>query len=165
MMATALACWLTNWSKLKYKIPVHKSSNQYIDVFERANSYVSESDENVLVEKTDYVPIIEEEDKVAGAVSWRIYGVYIQAMCSNPFVIPPLLFVVFSVQILFNLTDWWLNKWTNSAERATATRLSNSTFVKDHYVLLGLEWNVGLADYMYTFSILTLTLIAGSVVR
>ncbi|KAK5984150.1 hypothetical protein GCK32_008958, partial [Trichostrongylus colubriformis] len=80
------------------------------EAFERSNSRLNEKDDQELIEKTDYVPEVVEEDKVAGAVSWKIYGAYIQAMCSNLFLIPPLLFVVFTVQILFNLTDWWLNK-------------------------------------------------------
>ncbi|EYB87407.1 hypothetical protein Y032_0263g589 [Ancylostoma ceylanicum] len=135
------------------------------DGVERTLSYVSEKDENDLKEKTDFVPEIVEEDKVAGAVSWRIYGVYVQAMCSNPFVIPPLLFVVFSVQILFNLTDWWLNKWTNAAERETAARLTNGTVIEDRYTFFGWVWSVNLTDYMYSYTVLTLLLVVGSVVR
>ncbi|KAK6759548.1 hypothetical protein RB195_021245 [Necator americanus] len=132
---------------------------------ERTPSYVSEKDEHELKEKTDYVPEVVEEDKVAGAVSWRIYGVYVQTMCSNPLVIPPLLFVVFSVQLLFNLTDWWLNKWTNAAEKATAARLSNTTVTEDRYAFFGWVWYVDLSDYMYSYTVLTLILIVGSVVR
>ncbi|KAL6725064.1 hypothetical protein Aduo_019884 [Ancylostoma duodenale] len=135
------------------------------DGVERTLSYVSEKGDNELKEKTDFVPEIIEEDKVAGAVSWRIYGVYVQAMCSNPFVIPPLLFVVFSVQILFNLTDWWLNKWTNAAERETAARLTNATGVEDRYTFFGRVWSVNLNDYMYSYTVLTLLLVVGSVVR
>ncbi|KIH61296.1 ABC transporter, ATP-binding protein [Ancylostoma duodenale] len=134
------------------------------DGVERTLSYVSEKGDNELKEKTDFVPEIIEEDKVAGAVSWRIYGVYVQAMCSNPFVIPPLLFVVFSVQILFNLTDWWLNK-TNAAERETAARLTNATGVEDRYTFFGRVWSVNLNDYMYSYTVLTLLLVVGSVVR
>ncbi|KHJ99613.1 ABC transporter, ATP-binding protein [Oesophagostomum dentatum] len=132
---------------------------------ERTQSFVSEKDENEQKEKTDYVPEVVEEDKVAGAVAWRIYGVYILAMCSNPFVIPPLLFVVFSVQLFFNLTDYWLNKWTNAAERATAARIDNGTFVEDHYSFFGSEWSVSLSDYMWSYTVLTLILVVGSVVR
>ncbi|WKY15512.1 hypothetical protein Q1695_000749 [Nippostrongylus brasiliensis] len=135
------------------------------NALERSSSYLSDKGEAETEEKTDYVPEIVEEDKVAGSVSWRIYGAYIQAMCSNPFIIPPLLFVVFTVQILFNLTDWWLNKWTNAAERATAARLSNSTVPKDHYTFFGSEWDVGLSDYMYSYIVFTMMLIVGSVVR
>ncbi|VDL78379.1 unnamed protein product [Nippostrongylus brasiliensis] len=117
----------------------------------------------VLLMKNGEVKFISQH--CSGSVSWRIYGAYIQAMCSNPFIIPPLLFVVFTVQILFNLTDWWLNKWTNAAERATAARLSNSTVPKDHYTFFGSEWDVGLSDYMYSYIVFTMMLIVGSVVR
>ncbi|KAK6045657.1 hypothetical protein COOONC_16838, partial [Cooperia oncophora] len=111
------------------------------DAFKRSNTHLNETDEKELIEKIDYVPEIIEEDK---------------AMCSNMLLIPPLLFVVFAVQILYNLTDWWLNRWTNASERAEAARLSNSTIAEDHYSFFGLEFNVSLPDYMYFPRALTL---------
>ncbi|CAJ0610332.1 unnamed protein product [Cylicocyclus nassatus] len=135
------------------------------DRLERSPSHVSEKDDNAFEGKTDYVPEVVEEDKVAGAVSWRIYLVYIQTMCTNPFIILPLLVVVFGVQVLFNLTDWWLNKWTNAAEKNVAARISNTTVDKDRYVFFGREYFVGLDDYMYSYTIMTLVLVVGSVAR
>lgn len=53
----------------------------------------------------------EAEDRAEGAVEWRIYAEYVKAMCASPLLIPPLFIFVVAVQAMFNIVDWWLNKW------------------------------------------------------
>ncbi|KJH42578.1 ABC transporter, ATP-binding protein [Dictyocaulus viviparus] len=129
---------------------------------EQSSSSVGDKDEIKSYNVRDFVS--EIEDKAAGAVTWKIYCAYIQAMCSSPFLVIPLIFVVFTVQFLFNLTDWWLNKWTSASEKTTLASLNNSTY-EDEYLVFGSEWRVGLSDYMWSYTILTLVLIILSVIR
>ncbi|KAJ1347926.1 Multidrug resistance-associated protein 4 [Parelaphostrongylus tenuis] len=63
------------------------------------------------------------------------------------------------------MTDWWLNEWANAAERTAAFRANNSTVPQDKYKFFGFEWTVELSDYMFWFTVLTLVLMAASVIR
>lgn len=61
---------------------------------------------------------ISEENRPEGAVSWRIYFLYIKAM-AHPRILA-FLMVIFAaiIQGFSNVTDWWLSKWANAAEMA-----------------------------------------------
>ena len=61
--------------------------------------------------KAEHVVAVQEEERADGAVAWRIYWVYIKAMCGHLWTVVPLMFFVLFVQGLSNLGDWWLNKW------------------------------------------------------
>ncbi|MFH4976944.1 hypothetical protein AB6A40_003653 [Gnathostoma spinigerum] len=127
-----------------------------------------------------------EEDRAVGAVSWRIYYYYIKAMGES---LCALLFMVIfavTVQLFGNLIDWWLNKWTNAAERQRELSLShassvplmqeslspsNSSMVSPHteyydwYYIGPFSFMVGLTAYRHTFTSMVLLLMVGSVLR
>ncbi|CAI4226268.1 unnamed protein product [Auanema sp. JU1783] len=138
---------------------------------QRALSVTSDKEEHVFNGKADYVAPVEEEEKGDGAVSWAIYWHYIRAMCGNPWIVAPLTVMVLAVQLIFNITDWWLNKWANASETIYASVLNGSTSVEitgEETVplsFLGYVLNLTLSEYMYTFAVLTFVLIIGSVIR
>uniref|UniRef100_A0A914UNA3 ABC transporter domain-containing protein n=1 Tax=Plectus sambesii TaxID=2011161 RepID=A0A914UNA3_9BILA len=113
---------------------------------------LSESAWSLAMGKGETVITPEEEDRLGGSVSWSVYGHYLAAM-ANPLCCVFWLFGYFIlVQAVYNFSDWWLNLWTDAAERErylkkNVSAASNET-LKDQEPIFK---NVSLDDYMWVY--------------
>uniref|UniRef100_A0A914ZNB2 ABC transmembrane type-1 domain-containing protein n=2 Tax=Parascaris univalens TaxID=6257 RepID=A0A914ZNB2_PARUN len=120
----------------------------------------------------------DEEERAEGAVTWAVYGHYLRALAQPAVMLPFLVTFAAAVQVFNNFIDWWLNKWTNAAERATNRSSSNSIvgneyanitqpseIYVDHARLGSMMLDLDLSDYQIVFTVMVLLLMIVSVAR
>ncbi|CAB3410442.1 unnamed protein product [Caenorhabditis bovis] len=107
-----------------------------------------------------------DEDHSSGSVPYSVYFKYMQSMCSSRLsAICLVIFVVF-VQVMFNLSDWWLNKWATASERwSQLNRNDTDVHYYDTYTIFGFDLNVTFDGYCYSFTIMLTVLLIFGLIR
>ncbi|CAD6185430.1 unnamed protein product [Caenorhabditis auriculariae] len=118
-------------------------------------------------------PEKQEESRSQGSVPLSVYFTYVKSMFTHGFMAIPLLIFVLLVQVLFNVVDWWLNRWTTAYENYVVQK--NSSFenasvtkpdqYKEKYTVFGNVIEISLDDYKNSFIVLTLIMVACAVLR